>query len=82
MRKIILIGFIFNPWSYCLAQTPITLSESAIETQAEMQRNNDGGEVIDPGQDYFLNLNANYSILIKHLKFFCLRLNIYKLSKL
>jgi len=59
MRKIILIGFIFNPWSYCLAQTPITLSESAIETQAEMQRNNDGGEVIDPGQDYFLNLNAN-----------------------
>ena len=27
-----------------------------IETQAEMQGNNEGGEVIDPGQDYFLNL--------------------------
>ena len=59
MTLLVLIGLIFNHWNCCFAQTPITLSESAIETQAEMQGNNEGGEVIDPGQDYFLNLNAN-----------------------
>lgn len=41
------------------AQSPVTLSEAAIETQAELQNNSEGDEVIDPGQDYFLNLNTS-----------------------
>ena len=58
MRKR-LVGILFYGFNVCFAQSPITLSETAIETQAELQANSDGEEIIDPGQDYYLNLNAN-----------------------
>lgn len=59
MRIILIIGILGCCLNCCLAQTPIVLSEAAIETQAELQSNSEGEEIIDPGQDYFLDLNAS-----------------------
>lgn len=59
MRSILLVGILSWYCKCCNAQTPVSLSEAAIETQAELQANSDGEEIIDPGQDYFLDLNAS-----------------------
>jgi hypothetical protein len=58
MRIKLFAGLLCFCVKFCLAQTPVPLSETAIETQAELQVNNDGEEIVDPGQDYFLDLNA------------------------
>jgi len=55
--KLILFFFALHLSAY--TQQPVVLSEAAIETQAEIQSGSEGDEIIDPGLDYFLNLNAN-----------------------